>query len=252
MGLFNRLFGGGGSTPRNPPPPPPDAGPPEFPYELIQVAGTEAVSRALAWRDEWGEWFTPVILGRTKDLEFLAENLSEVETSPQEILQQARALDLNTWFKHRLGESAALEEVTDESAWSADVGVAEDEGFHAVTDTLSRRIHPWVWVAKVPAAQPSETPAWLNLGGWNACPNASEHVAVWRHWQAKYGAEILCVTTDVIEATVARPPEAKEECYVLAREQFAYCDDIVTQGVGSIDALAAALRNGRRWFFWWD
>jgi hypothetical protein len=55
-------------------------------------------------------------------------------------------------------------------------------------------------------------------------------------WQAKYGEEIVCVIAYVIEA----------------REQFSYCSDIVTQGAGTIDALAATLYNGKSWYFWWD
>ena len=46
--------------------------------------------------------------------------------------------------------------------------------------------------------------------------------------------------------------DAKKARYALAREQFAYCDDIVTQGVGSIDALADGLRGSKSWYFWWD
>jgi hypothetical protein len=117
---------------------------------------------------------------------------------------------------------------------------------------LSGKVHQWVWIAKIPTAKPCEVPAYLKLGGWNECPASEEHVAVWRFWQAKYGAEILCVTSDVIEATVKNPPAEKEECYTLAKEQFGYCSDIVTQGVGTIDALAATLCNGKSWYFWWD
>jgi hypothetical protein len=39
---------------------------------------------------------------------------------------------------------------------------------------------------------------------------------------------------------------------LLAKEQYAYCADIVEQGVGTIEALAATLLNGHIWFFWWD
>jgi hypothetical protein len=107
-------------------------------------------------------------------------------------------------------------------------------------------------VRKIPTGNRFEVPAYLKLGGWNECPASEEHVAVWRFWQAKYGAEILCVTADLIESTVANPPAEKDECYTLAREQFSYCNDIVTQGVGTIDALAATLYKGKSWYFWWD
>jgi hypothetical protein len=34
--------------------------------------------------------------------------------------------------------------------------------------------------------------------------------------------------------------------------QYAYCNDIIDQGVGSYPALAAELMARDWWFFWWD
>ena len=65
-------------------------------------------------------------------------------------------------------------------------------------------------------------------------------------------AEIVSVTQDVIEASVARPPETREHSLRLARQQFSYCTDIVTQGTETIANLAAGLINADAWFFWWD
>jgi hypothetical protein len=136
------------------------------------------------------------------------------------------------------------------SDWNTESGSGEE--FSVIREALSRKIYPWVLVAKVPTAQPYEVPAYLKFGGWNDCPQAPIHVALWKKWQQEYDARILCLSGDVIEATVAHPPRDKEACYKLAREQFAYCADIVDQGVGSIDALAAVLYGGKSWYFWWD
>jgi len=38
----------------------------------------------------------------------------------------------------------------------------------------------------------------------------------------------------------------------LAREQYAYCNDLVDQGTESVAALAAGLLDGTVWYFWWD
>jgi hypothetical protein len=38
----------------------------------------------------------------------------------------------------------------------------------------------------------------------------------------------------------------------VAREQYAYCPDIVDQGVGSIGELAAEHVCSPSWYFWWD
>jgi len=44
---------------------------------------------------------------------------------------------------------------------------------------------------------------------------------------------------------IAKPAE-------LARRMYEFCPDIVSQGVGDLPALTAALRRSRRLFFWWD
>ena len=40
--------------------------------------------------------------------------------------------------------------------------------------------------------------------------------------------------------------------FLLALEQYAYCNDIVDQGVGTIGALADGLMKSHNWYFWWD
>jgi hypothetical protein len=223
---------------------------PEFPYELIRVKGAEAVAQCLNWRKEWHGSFTPVILGAQKDFALLTDVWDETPNAPAQAIQYSKIVDLQKWFAQRIEDEELLDDLTDASAWNTRSGAGSN--FQTIHDILTGKVHPWVYVAKIPTAISYEVPAYLRLGGWNACPGAQEQVAIWRYWQEKYGAEILCVTGDVIEATVARPPLEKEECYALAREQFSYCEDIVTQGVGTIDALATILRGGKSWYFWWD
>ncbi len=43
----------------------------------------------------------------------------------------------------------------------------------------------------------------------------------------------------------------RREALKLAREQYLYCGDIVSQGVGSIAGLAAILEVSTHWYFWW-
>ena len=38
----------------------------------------------------------------------------------------------------------------------------------------------------------------------------------------------------------------------LARDYYLYAPDIVDQGVGDVETLAAAVRGGNAWYFWWD
>ena len=59
----------------------------------------------------------------------------------------------------------------------------------------------------------------------------------------RHGAEIVCVSSDVIECHVARPPVDDEDALALARAQYLYCADIVDQGMETVSALAGALRG---------
>jgi hypothetical protein len=51
---------------------------------------------------------------------------------------------------------------------------------------------------------------------------------------------------------VARPPQDLTSAWALAEEQYRYCEDIVTQGVGTVWELARELKNNPVWYFWWD
>jgi hypothetical protein len=107
-------------------------------------------------------------------------------------------------------------------------------------------------IALLPTVQPAEAPAYLRFGGFNACPPSEVHVAFHRDWGRRYGAVPACVTHDIIECVVARPPQTPDEARVLAAEQFAYCDDIVSQGTQTVERLAVELWGSPTWYFWWD
>ena len=106
-------------------------------------------------------------------------------------------------------------------------------------------------LAEIPVRNVWDVFRWLPFGGWNACPGEDELVSVARYWYDKYGAVPAVVTHDGVQFRVARP--AKEsEAMDLATEQFAFCEDIVTQGVGNIRTLARLLTGSTVWCFWWD
>jgi hypothetical protein len=95
-------------------------------------------------------------------------------------------------------------------------------------------------------------PAHLNWGGWNASPHPEYHVAALRSWRARFGVELVGLSHDTMNLTVARRPETAQEAMDLAREQYAYCDDIVSWGTKTLDRLADTLMTDAWWYFWWD
>ena len=72
-----------------------------------------------------------------------------------------------------------------------------------------------------------------------------------KRWYEQYGAIPAVVTNDVLEFRLPRPVD-REAALALALEQYAWCSDIVEQGVGTIGALADTLARSTVWYFWWD
>lgn len=124
--------------------------------------------------------------------------------------------------------------------------------FQSCKDLQTRKYFKAVQFALVPVRDPSETAAVLGFGGWNECPDPSVIVAALREWGQRYGALPACMTGDVLECFVERPPESEEAAVTLAAEQWLFCEDIVSQGTQSVRALAIELWRAPQWFFWWD
>ncbi len=105
------------------------------------------------------------------------------------------------------------------------------------------------YIVIVPVTDPWRIWAYLPYGGWNACPNVSEHMAVSKYWYEQYGAYPAALSYDTIDYAVEEIPEDLEK---LANEVGTYCFDIVEQGCETYSALAAGLKNSRIWNLWWD
>lgn len=119
-------------------------------------------------------------------------------------------------------------------------------------DLTTNKPMPVVRIALLPIDASWKAPAFLPFGHYNDNPPPPVHVALLREWNRRYGAEIVSLTGDVIELTVPRPPTTDEAALALARQQFQYAPDIVQQGTGDVETLAAYLKDGHAWYFWWD
>lgn len=120
------------------------------------------------------------------------------------------------------------------------------------TDILSGEPYPEVILPLISTIHPWEVPAWLHTGSWNEYPEREVHICLLEIWYLGYGAELLGHAHDVLELSVARPVQKLEEARKLARLQYAYCLDIVDQGVQTLENLAYSLLHSTVWYFWWD
>ena len=221
--------------------------PATFPYPYEIVSGELAHQRLLSLRASGRG--TPIILGGPEQFDRI-EGLQQVNhATPGELLALAAKLDPIRWLEEREHESPALFDVV-ESDWPEHV--TPNQSLSANLDVHTREPLDQVYIAVLPDHDAWKTACFLKVGGWNAMPSAPEHSALWRFWENRYGAKVACVADDVIEFTVERPPQTREEALELAKQQFIYCDDIVYQGVGSLEALAATILKAGVWYFWWD
>ncbi len=217
------------------------------------VPGDVALERWRRARDEAeenGRW--PLLLGPAVIAESVLHQAQDPDRrSPAAILAEADRLDVRALFARWAEDTVDPDDEDDdvvgewpdeppgEDAAEADGllgGVSDDE----------------VLIILMPTPSGWQAPAWLNWGGWNACPRPEEHVAVLKHWHATHGAELVSMTTDQAMFRVARPPATRAGALAIAEDHFAYCPDIVLQGVGTISNLAAMLIDGPTWTFWWD
>jgi hypothetical protein len=229
-------------------------------HEKIHSCAVNGADAVATWHrlrglvEETGCW--PVLLGG-EGIEEQAELVEERESPSSEIIEAGVSLDPVEWLAERergyaedLGMDVPelYEEVTGE--WPE--GDHSSHHFSIPFSDLVKTPFPEVYVALVPTKVCWEVPAVLNTGGWNECPVPEVHVCLMKRWHELYGAEVVGISRDIIEMYVARPPRDKEAALALAKEQYLYCPDIVDQGTGTLENLAAALLGGTSWYFWWD
>ena len=218
----------------------------DFQCELIKVSGKDALMTYQNLKAKTG--VIPVILGGEEELTSMTETMAYVTDSFAQLLQQAETIDPLEWFNKRQAQDADYYDLT-VGEWQ-DLSPANDVSVHL--NILTGEPKPDVYIALVPVTKGWMIPAFLKIGGWNDCPTAAEHSAIFKYWDECYGITVAGIAADVIELEIQHPPTTREQALQLAEQQFIYCPDIVYQGTQTIAALASTLLNGRVWFFWWD
>ena len=133
--------------------------------------------------------------------------------------------------------------------------ISEPEPAHGFTlpyETISNKIYDKMQLVDFRDISFYEIPVYMQFGGWNACPFPEKHAAMLKHWNEMYDACFFGTDGAVLEMSAGNPPDTYEKAHILAKEQMAYCDDIVFQGTMTVERLAKTLVNSTAWYFWWD
>lgn len=128
----------------------------------------------------------------------------------------------------------------------------ESPGLTIATDALSGKPLDKVYLTVIPTDDWTTIPAHLRWGDWNANPAPEWHVAALRSWRNRYDIELVGLSFDTMNVRVRSNPKSRDEAIALAREQYAYCSDVVDQGVQTISQLAKDIMANDWWYFWWD
>ncbi|NRB39547.1 MAG: DUF4253 domain-containing protein [Pseudomonadales bacterium] len=194
-----------------------------------------------------------VVCGSEEDKQYIEEAMQASTQHVDEILAGAENIDIQAWFQTRKKELAEDLEMDLNESVGEWLGEPEaKQGFTLTFDMLSGQPHKNIVGAGIETDESWKIPAFFKYGGWNDCPDPELHCAIWKYWQQKYGAHIVGVSNDVIEAYITNPPTTQNEAMQLAWEQYLYCYDIVDQGVETISNLGASIINHNSWYFWWD
>lgn len=239
---------------------------PGFPYDYVKVSGVDAYPTWQRLRAQGTGW--PVIIGGQDDFARVTEQFlldaghyspapgqsQQSPQSPQQIIAVAASITIPDTLE-RLWQEEYGEE--DEAPSLPPIGVwppASSGGQPGLTvdRDYKGKFLPWVYIVVLPTSDPTEAPAYLRWGGWNACPSPEVHVATLRFWRRRYGVEVVGMSGDVINLLATSRPQTREEALTLAKEQYFYCADIVDQGTETLAPLAAGLMESDWWFFWWD
>jgi hypothetical protein len=207
--------------------------------------------RLRAEHDRTGLW--PLILGPDLD-----QDLTETfgRDPDREIARglamdvAARLADLRAEYLADLAQEV-FDDEDDEEIEMPPRGDAAGLGPHGAEEFVLAERDGWLGV--LPAAAGHLVPGLLTWdGGANYAIEPADHVALLRQWNERFGAELVCLSRDVLELQVPRPPTDPAVALAVAEDQYWYCVDIVEQGVETLDALAEIQVRAGRWFFWWD
>lgn len=258
---LKKLFGGKGEPTPTPPRPQPAPVPEvelasafairsgEVPIEMFPIAqGIEEWHRRRKNFAQTGKWPLMVTAGALDH-----GSRGEPEESAADVLEQASQVDAEGFLQEKFDNwmEEMAEHMTEGEYDDPDltafnpVGNSNFEAF-----SLDRSTH--LGLIEIPCQNPAEVFAEVAFGGWNEVPFDPEILAVFRYWNEKHGAVPATLSTDIVECWLDHPVNSPELASDLAKEQFAFCPDIVDQGTGTIHSLAESLCGAKVWYFWWD
>lgn len=220
------------------------------PFEVVKSRDVKALAEQYRHALEQGrtEGFTPVfvvlddILLEKIDIDMEDAEAASVEALFEANVRRSHEIDVEAFFKDKndIKEGFEEDDVFDTSAKP----YVEFMAWQREEDVLL--------LVKVPTVKPYEVLSYFPMGGFNDCPMPEVQTAVSKKWYEQYGAIPAVISSCEIEYYVQNPVRDIEAAKDLACEHYAFCVDIVEQGVGDVQALTDEIFDNVQWYFWWD
>lgn len=205
--------------------------------------------------------FTPVMIVVSdtllEALEFNVEDMQQKNETIEDIKLKANSINGKDFLLKQKDDKEKFGIEDDEEFLSDDL-IGEYIEASPIDDFINFTINKKgfiddIIITNIPTQNSWEIPLYIQMGGYNDCPNPEEQSAVCKYWYEKYGAEISVISCCEIEFYLDKPI-SDEESYELAEEHFLFCYDRVYQCSQecTIKGLASVLKDSSVWYFWWD
>lgn len=199
------------------------------------------------------EGFTPVFIAAQENvLDMLESNIEEYNWN--DIFSKG-LIDAKLFLKKRLddyfSDICEDDEISIEEIYG-DFGNGEKNNcFSSWREYGFKKTYELIY-AEIPTENPWEIFKWLPIGGWNDCPDAEDMMSVSKLWYEEYSAVPALITSDTLEYYLPVAIVDRDKAFEIAKQSFAFCQDIVDQGCGAIKVLADSITKSNVWYFWWD
>ena len=210
-----------------------------FPHRELELGLTDEQLIA-EWKSAFSEGVHPIIIQQDEQL------MTMLSGSEKPLPQNTDKSFIREEYQTQIDEFLADEENAPFIGHKGDFGEAMTQLF---TEWDDRR-EPFLLLS-VPTERPWGVFRYVPFGGWNDCPDSDKIADFCQMMHEDFGAIPLMMTGDTLVMLPARMPD-QAEAYELALKIWPFCPDLITQGYGSVHALADALTRSTVWRFWWD
>ena len=222
-----------------------------YKYEVFESSVREIIENRYSelYKEGKKNGFYPLIVVPS-DVLYDALSVNLELSSTKEFIKFSEDIDVEKFFNSKRSYYDFMQE------YQVPLG---DFSLETANDYLNEYIdsdtsHPFeeILILEIPTRKPWEIPGYIPMGGYNECPAPDTQIAVSEYWYRNYRAIPTVITANSIEFMAEAPPQNFQDAEKLAYEQYLFCNEVVSDGAGSLRKLASILKDSTVWSFWWE